>query len=59
MGSEAMSTLHLVLALSRFRHPGESRGPAFRWLAARDWIPAFAGMTGVAAMGTTSWEVKR
>ena len=29
------------------RHPGEGRGPAFRWVAVRSWIPAFTGMTAV------------
>src|SRR4029079_17846321 len=53
------SARHLIHALRRIRHSGESRNPAgarlrahetsgvtfFPRASARDWIPAFAGMT--------------
>jgi len=37
----------VVIRSSLFRHSGESRNPGAtcRVLAARPWIPAFAGMT--------------
>ena len=54
----------MLLSLSyqspQFRHPGESRGPAFHWGAAQSGVPVFAGMTAVLEHACTEvWEHAR
>ena len=42
-GEHGLKARHAAIKQKKLRHPGAGRGPSWSW----EWIPAFAGMTGL------------
>ena len=42
-GKTGLKARHAAFKQKKLRHPGAGRGPSWSW----EWIPAFAGMTGL------------